>query len=175
MQLGEILRDPHASSLALVLRATLVTGAAVVAVRIVWVFASAYLPRLSRRVRERGRLASFGNVAILAWTGIRGGDSLVTALAVPHFTALGTPLPGRELIVATTFGVILLTLLVQGLSLAPLVRVLDHAPDRSREAEEALARQHMIAAGEALLVPPAGRRRPRCRHRARTEEASGAG
>ena len=177
MQLGQILRDPHASSIAEVLRATLVTGAAVVGVRIVWVFASAYLPRLSRRFRERGRLGSFGNVAIVAWTGIRGGDSLVTALAVPHVTALGMPLPGRELIVATTFGVILLTLLVQGLSLAPLVRVLDQAPDRSREAEEALARQHMIAAGEAFLerrqrdgdVPEAVIERVRRKHREQGE------
>ncbi|MGO8995550.1 MAG: cation:proton antiporter, partial [Polyangiaceae bacterium] len=88
MQLGQILRGPQALPIAEVLRATLVTGATVVAVRIVWVFASEYLPRLSRRFRER---VSFGNVAIVAWTGIRGGDSLVTALAVPHVTALGMP------------------------------------------------------------------------------------
>jgi CPA1 family monovalent cation:H+ antiporter len=79
--------------------------------------------------------------------------------------------------VATTFGVILLTLLVQGLSLAPLVRVLDKAPDRSREAEEALARRHMIAAGEALLerrqrdgdVPDAVIERVRRKHREQGE------
>ena len=150
-ELGEILRDPHASPVAEVLRATLIVGGTVMAVRLIWVFASAYVPRVSRRFRERGPIASFGNVAIVAWTGIRGGDSLVTALAVPHLTTLGTPLPGRDLIVATTFGVILLTLLVQGLSLAPLVRWLDHTSDRSREAEEALARRQMIAAGDALL------------------------
>jgi hypothetical protein len=40
---------------------------------------------------------------------------------------------------------------VQGLSLAPLVRSLDHTPDRSRAAEESLARRQMIAAGDELL------------------------
>jgi CPA1 family monovalent cation:H+ antiporter len=150
-QLGEILRDPHASPIREVLHATLIVGGTVMAVRLVWVFASAYVPRLLRRFREPGRIGSFGNVAIVAWTGVRGGDSLVTALAVPHLTAFGAALPGRDLIVATTFGVILLTLLVQGLSLAPLVRWLDHTPDRSRDAEEALARRQMIAAGDTLL------------------------
>ncbi|HEY1535617.1 MAG TPA: cation:proton antiporter, partial [Polyangiaceae bacterium] len=177
MQLGDLVRHSQTRLLVETLRATLIVGGATMAVRIVWVFASAYLPRIFRRFRERELRASFGNVAVVAWTGVRGGDSLVTALAVPHITAFGTAFPARELIVATALGVILLTLLVQGLSLAPLVRWVDHQPDRSREAEEALARRQMIAAGDALLerrardgdVPGLVIERVRRKHREQSE------
>jgi monovalent cation/hydrogen antiporter len=99
MQVGAILRDPHAPPLFQVLRATAVVTGAVVVFRFVWMFPSAYLPRvLSARVRKREGMPPPSNVALLAWMGIRGGDSLVTALALPTITAAGAPFPSRELI-----------------------------------------------------------------------------
>ena len=151
MQLGAILRDPVAPALGEVLRTTAIVGGVVMAVRIVWVFSTTYMPWLSRRVRSRERAPSARNVAIIAWTGTRGGDSLVMALAVPQFTALGAPLLGRDLILATSFGVILLTLLAQGLTLGPLVRLVHPPPDRSYAEEVALARRRMSEAGDGLL------------------------
>ena len=56
--------------------------------------------------------------ALLSWGGLRGGLSMVLALALPRSFA------HRELILHTTYGVVLLTLLVQGLTMKPLVRAL---------------------------------------------------
>jgi monovalent cation:H+ antiporter, CPA1 family len=55
---------------------------------------------------------------LLTWGGLRGGLSMVLALALPRSFA------HRELILHTTYGVVLLTLLVQGLTMKPLVRAL---------------------------------------------------
>jgi CPA1 family monovalent cation:H+ antiporter len=53
---------------------------------------------------------------VLTWGGLRGGLSMVLALSLP------SDFPHRELILHMTFGVVLLTLLVQGLSIKPLLR-----------------------------------------------------
>ena len=53
---------------------------------------------------------------ILFWGGLRGAVSLAVALSVPF------PLPGRSLLLDLTFGVVLFTLLVQGLTIEPLMR-----------------------------------------------------
>jgi CPA1 family monovalent cation:H+ antiporter len=55
---------------------------------------------------------------LLTWGGLRGGLSMVLALALPGSFV------HRELILHTTYGVVLLTLLVQGLTMKPLVRAL---------------------------------------------------
>jgi CPA1 family monovalent cation:H+ antiporter len=83
--------------------------------------------------------------------GIRGGDSLVTALALPTITAAGAPFPRRELIVATTFGVILATMLLQGLTLAPFIKLLRLPVDHSLDGELVLARRKMVEASDAWL------------------------
>jgi CPA1 family monovalent cation:H+ antiporter len=53
---------------------------------------------------------------ILSWGGLRGGLSMVLALALP------TNFVHREMILHTTYGVVLLTLIVQGLTIKPLLR-----------------------------------------------------
>ncbi len=59
---------------------------------------------------------------VLGWTGMRGVVSLAAALSVPVQLADGSPFPQRNLILFITFIVILLTLLVQGLTLPHLIR-----------------------------------------------------
>jgi CPA1 family monovalent cation:H+ antiporter len=54
---------------------------------------------------------------LLGWTGMRGVVSLAAALAIPVTLANGQNFPHRNLILFITFIVILLTLLVQGLTL----------------------------------------------------------
>ena len=152
LQVGRILRDPQGPPLGEMLRATALITAVLVVVRFLWMYPGALLPHLlSKRVRSSEARPPLAALTLLAWMGMRGGDSLVTALAVPHAVATGAPFPGRELIVATTFGVILSTLLLQGLTLRPLIRVLKLPVDRSHETEEKLARYEMAAAGEARL------------------------
>jgi CPA1 family monovalent cation:H+ antiporter len=76
-------------------------------------------------------------ILLIAWAGLRGADSLVIALALPLTVHGGAPFPSRDLIIFVTFGVIFLTLVVQGFSLAPLVRRLDFTTERGEEESEA--------------------------------------
>jgi CPA1 family monovalent cation:H+ antiporter len=81
-------------------------------------------------------------IFLIGWTGMRGIVSLAAALALPLTTAAGTPLPFRDEIIVLTFVVILVTLVLQGLSLGPLIRRLDFGEDDALEREETLAREH---------------------------------
>src|SRR5207247_10266900 len=84
------------------------------------------LPRwLSRGLRQRDPSPPWQFPAVVSWAGLRGGESLVLAAAVPTLTAAGTPFPGRDLIIAITFAVILVTLPGQGFTLAPPSRRLE--------------------------------------------------
>lgn len=59
---------------------------------------------------------------IIGWTGMRGVVSLAAALSIPVYLNNGNPFPQRNLILFITFMVILLTLVLQGLTLPYLIR-----------------------------------------------------
>jgi len=82
---------------------------------------------------------------------MRGVVSLATALALPLTTAAGAPFPFRTEIILMAMSVIVLTLLVQGLTLAPIVRALRFAPDQAHHAEERLARREATRRGAEAL------------------------
>src|SRR6266550_3048967 len=127
----------------------LLISLAVIAVRIAWVFPAAYLPRLiSPRLRDRDPFPGWRQVAMVAWIGMRGGLSLVAALALPLSLTAGQPFTQRDLVIFFTFAVILVTLVGQGLSLVPIIRLLGLERDSSLEREHALA--HLVAARAAL-------------------------
>jgi Na+/H+ antiporter len=129
--------------------AALVSGT-VIATRLAWVFPFTYLPRwASHRLRGRDPAPPWQQTALVGWTGMRGAVSLAAALAIPLETDAGAPFPGRELIIFLAFAVILVTLLLEGLSLPPLVRVLGVEDDGLAEKEETKAR---IRAAEAALA-----------------------
>ncbi|MHB1243468.1 MAG: cation:proton antiporter, partial [Gaiellaceae bacterium] len=123
----------------------------VVAARWVWVYPAAWLPRrLVPGLRERDPMPPAAALALISWSGMRGGVSLAAALAIPLSTDAGDAFPGRDLILFLTFAVILGTLVVQGLTLPAVIRLLRLEDDGADEArEEAKARIH--AAGAALL------------------------
>jgi Na+/H+ antiporter len=117
--------------------------AAVIVLRLVFVPVFGYVPRfLFRSIRERDPYPPWEFPVVLGWAGIRGAVSLAAALALP------TNLPDRDLIIFLTFGVILVTLVGQGLTLAPLIRALRIPEDSGPEREDAKAR---IKAAEAAL------------------------
>lgn len=74
---------------------------------------------------------------VLWWGGLRGSVSIALALSVP------AGLAGREEIIATVFGVVLFTLLVQGLTIKPLLSQLNLLGDQTQRQEyfEAIARR----------------------------------
>src|SRR2546428_624766 len=92
-------------------RGAVLVSLAVIVARFVWVFPATYLPRfLSARVRKRDPYPRWQLPVVVSWAGLRGGDSLVLAAALPIVTAGGAPFPGRDLIITITFAVILVTL-----------------------------------------------------------------
>lgn len=95
----------------------LAVTACVVVSRFAWVLPATYLPRmLSRSLRLRDPPPAMATPIVVSWAGMRGVVSLAAALELP------AGFPERDLIVLTTFVAIAVTVLVQGLSLAPLVR-----------------------------------------------------
>src|SRR5260370_15067883 len=122
LQLPRILHTLSGHSLKqLVWHGALISCAAIL-VRIAWVFTSTYLLRLmSASLRKRDPYPAWQNVAIVAWTGMRGDVSLVSPLAVPLTLSDGSPFPGRDYILFITFCVILATLVLQGLRLPVLI------------------------------------------------------
>jgi len=128
---------------------TFIISVAVIGVRILWVFPATYLPRmLFKSIRERDPSPSWRHVTIVAWTGMRGVVSLAAAMAVPEYIHKGESFPGRDLILFLTFMIILVTLVLQGLSLPALIRWLGIEDDGSLEQEERTAR---IKANQAAL------------------------
>jgi Na+/H+ antiporter len=123
--------------------------AAIMVVRFVWLFGATYVPRLLSRKFRHKNAAPWRHTALIAWTGMRGADSLAAALAIPFLLPSGEPFPGRELILLLTFYVIFGTLIVQGLALNPLVQWLRIVDDHVSEKEERLAR---LQANEAALA-----------------------
>jgi monovalent cation/hydrogen antiporter len=131
--------------------AAAVSTAAII-IRMLWVFPGAYLPHLlSSRVRGRERRPPWQQVVVVGWCGMRGIVSLAAALALPLTLTGGTPFPARDLLIFLTFAVILATLVIQGLSLAPLFKRLGIGSDWSEYEEECKARRATKHAALAQL------------------------
>jgi CPA1 family monovalent cation:H+ antiporter len=114
---------------------------AVILARFVWICTAFPVSRLLDRFlgghfTDNGWRGAF----IVGWAGMRGGISLAAALAIPDIIADGSPLPERDLVIFLTFCVILATLIVQGLSLRPLIRLLGIPEDRETRQEIKTAR-----------------------------------
>lgn len=122
-----------------------------IAVRIIWVFPGAYLPRiLFKSIRQTEPRPGWRTVLLVAWSGMRGVVSLASALAVPFTLTDGQAFPHRNLILFITFVVILFTLVLQGLSLKPLIRYLKIEINEESAKVQELALRIQLA--EAVLA-----------------------
>ena len=130
----------------------LAVALAVIGTRLVWSNTTPYLIRLlDRRPAQRLRRVGFRQRQPIAWAGFRGAVSLAAALAIPATTTDGGPLAGRDLVLLVTFGVIVVTLVVQGLTLPAVVRWAQLPEDRAETDEQRLAqREATRAALEAV-------------------------
>ncbi|MGO9698385.1 MAG: Na+/H+ antiporter, partial [Xanthobacteraceae bacterium] len=137
--------------------ALLLTVVVVVVARFIWVYPATYLPRwLSPSLRRRDPLPPWQWVFLLAFVGVRGVVSLAAALAIPLTTVAGVAFPDRDLILFVTFGVIVVTLIGQGLVLPSIVRWLalphDAEDERRREHDaEITARLEAINLAQGRL------------------------
>ena len=127
--IGEIVVEQPRWSL---LGAAAAVAAGVIALRMAWMYV---VPSIASALRLRGSPpTSWSERTVLGWAGMRGMVSLALALALPH--ALGGTGDTRTTIILITFGVIFGTLVLQGLTLVPLVDWLGVGdPDRERNDE----------------------------------------
>ncbi|WP_329455719.1 Na+/H+ antiporter [Streptomyces sp. NBC_01497] len=128
--------------------------AAVVLARFVWVYPATFLPRLlSERIRRREPDTDWRAPVIVGWAGMRGVVSMAIAFSIPLRVHDGSPFPGRNLVLFLTFTTVIGTLVIQGLTLPPLIRLL-RLPPRDVQAEtlaEAQAQSEASRAAEQRL------------------------
>jgi Na+/H+ antiporter len=123
-----------------------------IVIRIIWVFPGAYLPRmLFKSIRNTETNPGWRSVLLVAWSGMRGVVSLASALAVPLTLSGGEAFPHRNLILFITFIVILFTLVLQGLSLKPLIKYL-RIESGETESEKIQALQLRVTLAESVLA-----------------------
>jgi monovalent cation/hydrogen antiporter len=129
---------------------TAVTAAIVIVARFVWVFPAIYLPRwIIPPLRRRDPSPPWQHTFVIAFTGVRGVVSLAAALAIPFATESGAPFPHRDIILFATFGVIVITLVGQGLMLPTVIGWLGighhgKAEHRREQEAELAARNEVI-------------------------------
>jgi CPA1 family monovalent cation:H+ antiporter len=138
LQLKPIVRGLDRAALLDHTRVALAVCAAVILIRIVWAIGANFLrgPRAATARRE---------AVVVAWCGMRGTVTLAAALALP------ADFPHRDLILLTSFLVVLGTLVVQGLTLKPLMARLGLEHDDAVEREVRLARVEALRAGAGAL------------------------
>lgn len=122
----------------------LAVAATLIAVRLLW------LAPLSAVVQRKGGIQrmNWRVPLVLTWAGTRGVVPLAAALSIPETTKAGAALADRPLVLVLTMSVVVVTLVVQGFTLAPVVRRSGIAlePDHT-EREEAAARCRLADAG----------------------------
>ena len=105
--------------------------AATIAARFAWVLV--YTALKQRRLTARGDgkplAGKTGSGVVLAWAGMRGIVTLAAAFAIPETLDDGQPFPYRDLVLLCAFAVVLGTLVLQGLTMAPLIRRMDLVED----------------------------------------------
>ncbi|CAL9430467.1 Sodium, potassium, lithium and rubidium_H(+) antiporter [Streptomyces sp. enrichment culture] len=121
----------------------------VVLVRLAWLLPATWLTKRLHTARDVGEEipVSWRETVVMWWSGMRGVASVALALAIPLETGAGEPFPARSEIVFIAFGVVMATLLVQGLTLPWLVNRLGVRGDTGREKE--LERQLAVRAAKA--------------------------
>lgn len=124
--------------------------ATVIVVRIVWVMLYTGV------ARWQGARIGSGAAAVIAWCGMRGIVTLASALALPGADGAVPAFPQRDFILFTAFCVVLGTLVVQGMTVPPLLRALGLPDDGSVEREVGLARAAAARAGLGVVEAATG-------------------
>jgi CPA1 family monovalent cation:H+ antiporter len=143
LQVRWILRDVQDSGVPVtdVVTLCLATFAAVVVLRLVWVFPARYLLVRPARDRETGEHPSWQHTTVLGWAGMRGVVTLAAAFAIPK------EFDYRETLILTALFVAAATLFVQGSTLPWLVKALRLPKPDPRE--DALARAALFEKASA--------------------------
>jgi CPA1 family monovalent cation:H+ antiporter len=128
-------------------------SAFLILLRLIWMFPGAYFANLIRRrlLHQDVQTPRARQIFILGWTGMRGVISLAAAIALPQTFADGTVFAQRNMIIFLAFSAILVTLVLQGLTLPPLIRALGVAGTAASQPEEQDARRTILQAALSYL------------------------
>jgi Na+/H+ antiporter len=124
--------------------------AAVIAIRLGWELAVSTLARFLPGPHPAFVQNPLGQRLVIGWAGMRGAISLAVALSLPTMLN-GRPFGQRSTLIFLAAVVVVVTLIGQGLTLAPLVRILGLAESEQRQRAEATARAKVTDAGLARL------------------------
>ncbi len=123
----------------------------VIALRMIWVYPAVRIGALVRRwMGHEEKELDRRSIFVIGWTGMRGVLALAAAISVPE-TVNGQPFGPRNLILFLSFCVILVTLVLQGLTLPSLIRVLGLAGTAGIDPEEKEARRIVFQAAIQYL------------------------
>ena len=153
-QLPYLLPVIRLAGLGRMVRYGLLLSIVLIALRMVWMYPGAevaYQIRKKLLEQEDVSRADPRAIFIVGWTGMRGVVALAAAIALPEVLENGRPFPHREVMLFLTFCVIFVTLVLQGLTLAPLIRKLGLAGGGGKDLAEGQARRAMIDATLAYL------------------------
>ncbi|WP_158068852.1 sodium:proton antiporter [Cellulosimicrobium sp. CUA-896] len=146
-ELTAVLRDGSDDRVATLATALVVAGV-LVAVRFAWIFPVTWVRhRLRRAGRGSAEPATPREATVMAWAGMRGVVTVASALALPLAIDGGEAFPHRSGIVFTALVCVLVTLVAQGLTLAPLVRALRVGEEGDLSAETSVLRRDAAGAG----------------------------
>jgi Na+/H+ antiporter len=124
-----------------------------IALRMIWVFPGAHVSTWIRRniLHQNLGIPDTKSVFVVGWTGMRGVVALAAAFSLPETLADGRPFEQRNLILFLTFSIILVTLVLQGLTLPPLIRKLGLDGNRETEQEEIETRRKILTEAISFL------------------------
>jgi CPA1 family monovalent cation:H+ antiporter len=156
-QIAAVIRGLRAYPLGTIVTAVIVSLAVVLLLRPLWLILTQSLPH-TLHVR-RGRAASHDDahlsgreVVVLSWAGTRGVISLAAIFTLPLVVSGGAPFPKRDLLLFCTYVVVVVTLVVQGITFAPLARALGVRADPADAVQlRAEARAAGVKAARARL------------------------
>lgn len=152
VEFGPLMKQVPEGTLGSVLVSGVIISLVAIVLRLLWVPLATYLPRrLSADVRRRDPLPDRRSVTLIAWTGMRGIVSLAAALGLPLALSSGVPFPYRAEIILVTMCVIMITLVLQGLTLTPMIRAFAFTPDHTNFEEEHHARREALRRGVEAL------------------------
>jgi CPA1 family monovalent cation:H+ antiporter len=123
LELPEIIQALEPVSMSTAIKYSLIIAAVLIVCRILSTLgASVFTVFISRFITTADSRPGWRAPLLFGWAGMRGVVSLAAALSIPLYLNNGQPFPQRNLILFITFGVILVTLVVQGLSFPLLIK-----------------------------------------------------
>ena len=148
LQMRSILSDIHTMSHRTLILDAVIVSLVVIGLRLLWAYPGATTAFLIRKylLHQKVVRPTIKSSFIVGWTGMRGVIALAAALSLPLQLDNGDPFPQRSLIIFLTYSVILATLVVQGLTLPPIIRALGLSEEKNLSQEEERARHMMLTA-----------------------------